>query len=74
MKYINQSKLNGQFDNKRTDQNKFWLIETIESRLKSDFYSDAAIKKEIEIQLKAIENQKITAFAAAQIVLERTKA
>jgi LAO/AO transport system kinase len=73
MEYIDHSKKKGHFDHKRTDQNKFWLMETIESNLKNEFYSDTAIKKEIEIQLKAIESQKITAFTAAQIIFEKAK-
>ncbi len=67
--YIKLSKHNHFFDHKRKEQNKFWLLQTIEDRLKSDFYNNALIKKELKLQLQRIENGETTPFVAAEFLL-----
>lgn len=67
--YTAFTKQNGFFNLNRNEQNKFWLIQTIEEQLKSDFFNNRTIKKELRKQLKRIENQKTTPFAAADILL-----
>ncbi|MEO6347488.1 MAG: methylmalonyl Co-A mutase-associated GTPase MeaB [Aquaticitalea sp.] len=67
--YLKLSKGNDYFDHKRKEQNKFWLLQTIEDRLKSDFYTNPTIKKELKVQLERIENGKTTPFAAAEFLL-----
>lgn len=64
--YIKGSKENQTFDTKRQQQNKFWLFQAIEEHLKDSFYQKPEIQKALQLQLKAIEEQKITPFAAAQ--------
>ncbi len=68
--YISLTKNNSYFNEKRNEQNKFWLLQTIESRLKHDFYNNTTIKKELKEQLKRIEEAKTTPFAAADILLK----
>lgn len=70
--YIMQSKTNHFFDHKRKEQNKFWLLQTIDDRLKSDFYNQAVIKKELKVQLEKIENGETTPFVAADFLLKLT--
>ena len=67
--YLKLTKNNKYFEINRKDQNKFWLLQTIEDRLKSDFFNTPKIKKELEIQLKRIEEGKTTPFAAAEKLL-----
>lgn len=67
--YLNLVKGNYFFDHERNEQNKFWLLQTIEDRLKSDFYNNPSIKSELKIQLERIENGKTSPFAAAEILL-----
>ncbi|MCL4119748.1 UNVERIFIED_CONTAM: hypothetical protein GTU68_066467, partial [Idotea baltica] len=67
--YLEITTSNTFFATKRNEQNKFWLIQTIENQLKSDFFSQINIKKELENQLKLIETNKTTAFAAADYLL-----
>jgi LAO/AO transport system kinase len=67
--YFETVKGNGYFQYKRKEQNKFWLMQTIESRLKSEFYANPSVKVELEKQLKAIDENKTTPFAAAEILL-----
>lgn len=67
--YFEKVKTNGYFQQKRKEQNKFWLMQTIESRLKSDFYANTSIKKELEKQLKALDENRTTPFEAAEKLL-----
>src|SRR5690606_22316806 len=60
--YLNLSKSTRFFDHNRNEQNKFWLLQTIEDRLKSDFYNNPSIKTELELQLKHIQNGETTPF------------
>lgn len=68
--YETLTKQNNHFDLKRNEQNKFWLIQTIEEQLKSDFFKRSEIKKELKNQLKLIEKNKTTPFIAAEILLK----
>jgi LAO/AO transport system kinase len=67
--YLKLTKSNHYFETNRKAQNKFWLLQTIEDRLKSDFFNTPKIKKELDIQLKRIEEDKTTPFAAAEYLL-----
>ena len=67
--YFETVKDNGYFQYKRKEQNKFWLLQTIESRLKSEFYANTSVKKELENQLKALDENKTTPFEAAEKLL-----
>ncbi|RNC86851.1 MAG: methylmalonyl Co-A mutase-associated GTPase MeaB [Winogradskyella sp.] len=67
--YIALTKANSYFENHRTEQNKFWLLQTIEDRLKSDFYNSETIKGALKMQLELIESGKTTPFAAAEYLL-----
>ncbi|WP_290698020.1 methylmalonyl Co-A mutase-associated GTPase MeaB [Lacinutrix sp.] len=67
--YLKLTTENDYFYSKRNEQNKFWLIQTIEEQLKSDFFSNTEIKKELQIQLKHIENNETTPFVAAEYLL-----
>ena len=60
---------NNSFARKRQEQNKFWLLQTINEHLKSRFYNHPQIKEELKEQLRAVENDKTTAFAAAKYLL-----
>jgi LAO/AO transport system kinase len=67
--YLKLTKRNHFFETNRKEQNKFWLLQTIEDRLKSDFFNTPKIKKELELQLKLIEEDKTTPFVAADYLL-----
>ncbi len=68
--YETLTKQNNHFDLKRNEQNKFWLIQTIEEQLKSDFFKRSEIKKELKNQLELIEKNKTTPFIAAETLLK----
>ena len=68
--YVKTTTSNNYFIKKRNEQNKFWLIQTIEDQLKSNFFNTPKIKKELEKQLQLLENNATTPFAAAEYLLK----
>ena len=70
LEYIHLTSKNNYFNQKRNEQNKYWLIQTIEEQLKSEFFNTPKIKKALSEQLKLIENNKTTPFAAADYLLK----
>lgn len=67
--YIKLTTENKYFKNKRLEQNKFWLLQTIEEQLKNEFFNHTKIKAELTNQLNLIESNKTTPFAAADYLL-----
>jgi len=67
--YESSMKASNYFYEKRKEQNKYWLMQTIEERLKSKFFNDKAIVLELKNQLRLIEENKTTPFAAAEKLL-----
>lgn len=64
---------NGYFEKNRHEQNKFWLVQTINEHLKNRFYKNPVIKTALQDQLNAIENNETTPFVAANYLLQRYK-
>lgn len=71
--FIAQSKKGKFFDSHRILQNKSWLLQTIDDRLKQNFYSDAKVKKEFEKLLGDVLENKISPFHAAEKLLHTYK-
>jgi LAO/AO transport system kinase len=71
--YFEKAKKNGYFEEKRADQNKFWLTQTIEDSLKKEFYQNEIIKNEFPEVLKKIHNQDLSPFEAAEYLLKKAK-
>ena len=67
--YFETVKANGLFLENRKQQSKFWLLQTIEDRLKSEFFQKASVKAELQTQLELIDDGKTTAFLAADKIL-----
>ncbi len=67
--YIELVKENHYFEQKRKDQNQFWMMETINEQLKSNFYNHPEIIKELEENKIAVANDEMSPFAAAMILL-----
>jgi len=68
--YLSLTGKNNYLQNNRHEQNKFWLLQTINEYLKSHFYHHPEIKKELKEQLKAIENKETTPFVSAKHLLD----
>lgn len=69
LNYLELTKKNNYLNSKRQEQNKFWLIQTIEEQLKNEFFNHKKIKSELKKQLVLIETNKTTPFAAADYLL-----
>ncbi|HET8839460.1 MAG TPA: methylmalonyl Co-A mutase-associated GTPase MeaB [Flavobacteriaceae bacterium] len=67
--FQNEVKANGYFGKNRNEQNRFWVLQTIEEQLKQNFYQNPEVKKILEEQLKAVENKETTPFLAAKYLL-----
>lgn len=69
-KYISLTKGNKYFNNKRNEQNKYWLLSTIEQQLKDNFYNNPKVKNSLTKEITNLENGKTTPFNAAKRLLD----
>jgi len=67
--YISLTKENNYFSQKRNNQNKYWLLATIEQQLKDNFYQNTTIKNALAKEISNLENGKTTPFNAAKRLL-----
>ena len=67
--YHNLTKNNAHFSKQRHEQNKFWLMQTIKDQLHQSFFNDVQVQKELKSQLKLLEQNKTSPFAAAEYIL-----
>jgi LAO/AO transport system kinase len=69
--YFAQVTTNNYFNLRRSEQNSYWLTETINEQLKSHFYNQPGITALLEQTKNAVQNNELSPFAAAQIVLSK---
>ncbi len=62
---------NGYLKHKRNNQAKYWMYESINDRLKSNFYSNPAIKKSLILAEKRVISNEISSFIAAKELLDK---
>jgi len=68
--YLTLTKSNYFFDEKRKEQNQYWMMETIVEALKINFFQHQDILTLLESNKKAVANNEISPFAAAQNILK----
>ncbi|MEZ4809188.1 MAG: methylmalonyl Co-A mutase-associated GTPase MeaB [Allomuricauda sp.] len=68
--YTAQNRKNGHFDKNRQTQNKNWFLQTVDDHIKQFFHQRESYKKAEAKMLKAIEENKISPFHAAKILLD----
>ncbi|MBT7135105.1 MAG: methylmalonyl Co-A mutase-associated GTPase MeaB [Polaribacter sp.] len=68
--YLSLTKQNAFFQQKRDQQNTFWLLSSIEQQLKDNFYQNPSIKKALSKEIKKLENSQTTPFSAAKRLLD----
>ncbi|MDD7914328.1 methylmalonyl Co-A mutase-associated GTPase MeaB [Polaribacter ponticola] len=68
--YISLTKENKYFNNKRNEQNKYWLLSTIEQQLKDNFYQNPKIKNALATEINNLEKGSTTPFNAAKRLLK----
>lgn len=69
--YFELVKANHYFEEKRQNQNQFWMMETINEQLKSHFYNHPNVIQLLEKNKKAVQNNELSPFAAAMSLLEQ---
>ncbi len=68
--YLNDAIDAGYLDQKRRNQNKYWLLQTIEERLKIDFFYHQEIKAQLEIVTEKVMRNETSPFRAAEELLQ----
>lgn len=68
-----KNKTAGSFTSKRKQQNKKWLLQTVDDNLKRDFYESETIKLNLEKMMNAVLKNEISPFTAAEQLLEKYK-
>ncbi|WP_435313988.1 methylmalonyl Co-A mutase-associated GTPase MeaB [Cellulophaga fucicola] len=68
--YVATNTKNNFFNTKRQEQNKYWLLQTIEDQLKQQFYQDKKVKAQLQESIDAVVNNKTSPFAAADKLLK----
>ncbi|WP_370519204.1 methylmalonyl Co-A mutase-associated GTPase MeaB [Flavobacterium sp. Sd200] len=69
--YLDITKTSGFFNLNRNEQSTYWLTETINEQLKANFYSSEDITGLLDASKKAILENEMSPFVAAQILLNR---
>ncbi|XKX06203.1 methylmalonyl Co-A mutase-associated GTPase MeaB [Tenacibaculum maritimum] len=67
--YLILVKKNNFFEQRRNQQNEYWLLETIHQQLKNDFYNIPEIKESLIKEIEKLESGKTTPFMAAKRLL-----
>lgn len=69
LNYITFVKENEYFERKRTNQSKYWMYESIDEKLKSNFYNNETIQKLLqETEQKVLRNEQSSFIAANQLL------
>ncbi|HSH19129.1 MAG TPA: methylmalonyl Co-A mutase-associated GTPase MeaB [Draconibacterium sp.] len=68
--YKSLTKQNGFFNYKRNQQATYWMHETIQEKLRRDFYDDEEIKRKIQELENLVLEDKISSFSAAGQLLQ----
>ena len=71
--YVDFVNGNGYLDRKRTDQSKYWMYETINEQLKSNFYNNEKIQALLQVAENEVLSDKISSFVAARQLLDAYK-
>lgn len=68
--FIEKARTDGYLENNRTEQNKYWFLQTVDSLLKIEFYRQPKTKEKMEMLLKKVESSEISPFRAAEELLK----
>ena len=71
--YVAFTNKNGYFDYRRNQQSKYWMYETIDEYLRTNFYNNPTIETLLKQYESMVNNNEITSFAAAHKLLDTYK-
>ena len=69
--YVQFTKENGYFSYRRNYQNKYWMYQTIDEQLKSNFYNNSLVLKDLPVVEKEVLESKISSFIGAKEILDK---
>ena len=69
LEFVTLTRVNGWFEKNRNSQSKYWMYQTIEEKLKYQFYKNELIQKKLSLLEKKVLNMEISPFLAAQEIL-----
>lgn len=69
-RYFKHVKENGYFERRRAEQSRYWMYETINERLRQSFYDDPEIAARLAVNERAVGENAMSSFAAAQDALD----
>lgn len=69
-RYFDFVTANGYFETKRREQSRYWMYETIDSRLRSDFYDNPEVSALLGNLEKQVLENRLTSFIAAREALD----
>ena len=68
-RYFDHVNRNGYFNRKRSQQEKYWMYETINEQLKARFYNDPEVERLLELKQDMVLHNQQSSFVAATDVL-----
>lgn len=71
--YMNHTKHNGYLNARRQEQAIYWMYESINERLKQDFYENERVEKELATMKTYVLENKISSFVAAGKLFNKYK-
>ena len=71
--FAEKTKNNGHFNSNRKEQNKYWLLQTIDDLLKQDFYQNKKIGPLMEKMTSQVLEGKLSPFSAAEKLIKLSK-
>ncbi|MBR1475666.1 MAG: methylmalonyl Co-A mutase-associated GTPase MeaB [Muribaculaceae bacterium] len=69
-RYFDHVRENGYFEERRRQQEKYWMYETINEQLKARFYSNSDVQRLLQIKQEMVLNNQQSSFVAASDVLD----
>ena len=70
VRFIAETGLSGHLRQKRAQQNRYWMLETINQRLTEGFYNDPEMTRKIQDATQKVGDGTLSPFAAAELLLQ----
>ncbi len=69
-RYFAHVRANGYFDEKRRQQERYWMRETIDEQLRARFYNDPGVQQLLAVKEQMVLDNQQSSFVAAADVLQ----
>ena len=69
-RYFDHVQKNGYFDERRRQQEQYWMYETINEQLQTRFYNNPEVQRLLEVKKQMVLNNQQSSFVAAADVLD----